>query len=180
MFCLSIVITPWSCLMHTTLLYVQYFRNILHSSIKSTEVCFDFWSTCKPQFVDTWAGTFLDSHKNSTQMFWCVVKCQGIWAGAGSKVRNSGGQVPYIWTSVRRSGSQCCGNMWRGSPVSRAPMTHTGPGGVGWTILYKIKWSFGDYYGWIRAIRFLIVTVIFYSMLSLFRTLDFLPPMHHL
>ena len=36
MFCLSIVTTPWSCLTHTTLLYVQYFRNILHSSIKSS------------------------------------------------------------------------------------------------------------------------------------------------
>ena len=112
-------------------------------------------------------------------MFLRVVKCQGIWADAWSKVRNSGGQVPYIWTSVWGSGLQCWGKMPKGSPLSVARMTHTWPREVQWMILNRRKRSCDEYYGWISAISFLIVTAIFYSMLSLFRTLDFLPPMHH-
>ena len=61
-------------------------------------------------------GILLDSQKNSTHLFWCVVKCQGIGEETGSKVRNSGGQVPYIWTSVGRSGLQCWGKMMRKRP----------------------------------------------------------------
>ena len=134
MFCLSIVITPWSCLMHTTLLYVQYFRNILHSSIKSSlflnVVCFDFFRAHVSLILVTREGGFwLDSQKNSTHLFLCVVKCQAVGVDTGSKVRNSGGQVPYIWTSVGKSGLQCWGKMMRGNPFLGPRWLTPEPGG---------------------------------------------------
>ena len=110
------------------------------------------------------------------------MRCQEprILSGDGVQSSELGGQVPSNWTSVLRSGLQCWGRMMRWNTPSRDTMCHTWPWGLPWVILNERKRCCGDYYGRISAISFLIVTAIFDSMLSLFGTLDFLPPMHNL